>query len=42
MDPEQGKNIYKIMNKFTKELELSELVGMYLGAACAVCIEVVR
>jgi hypothetical protein len=42
MDPEQGKNMYRIINKFTKELELSELVGMYLGAVTAVCIEVVR
>ena len=42
MDPEKSKSFWKVVNSFTEELELSTVFGMYIGAATAVTIEVVR
>ena len=42
MDPEKSKSFWKVVNRFTEELELSTVFGMYIGAATAVVIEIVR
>lgn len=42
MDPEKSKSFWKVVNSFTEELELSTVFGMYIGAATAVTIEIVR
>jgi hypothetical protein len=42
MDPESHRNTYVIMHTFSKELELSQVVGMYIGAFTAFFIEGLR
>ena len=42
MDPESHRSVWVIMHTFSKELELSQVVGMWLGAATAFIIEVLR
>ena len=42
MDPEKSRSFWKVVNRFTEELELSTVFGMYIGAATAVTIEIVR
>ena len=42
MDPESHRSVYVIMNMFSHELELSQVVGMYLGAFTAFLIEGLR
>ena len=42
MDPESHRSVYVIMNRFSRELELSQVFGMYIGAASAFIIEGLR
>lgn len=42
MDPENSRYIWKIIDGFTRELEYSELFGVYLGTITAVTIEIIR
>ena len=42
MDPESHRSSYVVMYKFSRELELSQVMGMYLGAFTAVLIEALR
>jgi hypothetical protein len=42
MDPERHRSVYVIMNKFSHELELSQVFGMYIGAITAAIVEGLR
>jgi len=42
MDPESHRSKYVIMNLLSRELELSQVVGMYIGGASALLIECLR
>jgi hypothetical protein len=42
MDPESHRSTYVIWKTFSQELELSQVVGMYLGAFTAVAVEALR
>lgn len=42
MDPENHKSTWKFVLKFERELEYSEVLGIYVGAFCGMAIEYIR
>lgn len=42
MDPESHRSVFVIMHFLSRELELSQVVGMYIGGLSALIIEGLR
>ena len=42
MDPENHKSTWRFVLKFERELEYSEVLGIYVGAFCGMVIEYIR